>query len=221
VVDYTDHDGPWQFSYVYTDLTTLSAIPLTDAEVSGFVGLYPGAITHFWKGSFSFGANSFQPYIGEEHYAETNVRRVYGITENTLLGGSYIFSDEFSELAPMEFSYPYYYATDFQTFGRYILPGPVPIEVFELSWRVRGLGEGDLTLTPGGTTYSALLMRHDLIIELNNVEYAWAIIYEWYIDDGTPIAYILAGESPGNLNNFDHATGIIYGESDYMILEGY
>lgn len=221
VVDYTDANGPWQFSYVYTDIATLASIPTTDSEVSAFVGAYPADITHFWKGSLTFGPASFQPYLGEEHDTVTNDRLVYGITELTLLASTYIFSDEDSVIVPMEFEYPYYYATNFTTSGRYILPGPLPIEVFELIWQVRGIGEGQLTLEPGGTTYDALLMKHDLTIELNNMEFAWAVIYEWLLDDGTPVAYIMAGESPGNLNNFHHDTGIIYGESDYMILEGY
>ena len=221
VVDYTDGDGPWEFSYVYTDLSTLESIPTTDAEVAPFVGLYPTDITHFWKGSFTFGPSSFQPYLGEEHDFTSNNRLVHGITELTLLGSTYVFSDENSALTPMEFEYPYYYGTHFTTNGQYILPGPVPIEVFELVWEVRGIGEGELTLVPGGTTYNALLMKHDITIEINNIEYAWAVIYEWLLDDGTPVAYIMAGESPGALNNFHHDTGIIYGESDYMILEGY
>lgn len=221
IVDYTDADGPWEFSYVYTDLTIHQALPLTDPEVSGFVGLYPTEITHFWKDSFTFGPNIVLPYIGEQHHSATSMRLVYGITETVLINSTFIFTDELSQNVPMEFIYPYYYGTDFTAIGQYILPVPIPIEVFELNWRVRGIGEGDLTLTPGGTTYSALLMRHDIIIEMNDVAYAWAIIYEWYIDDGTPIAYITAGESPPHPSNFDHATGIIFGESDYMILEGY
>lgn len=64
-------------------------------------------------------------------------------------------------------------------------------------------------------------MKHDLTIELGDTPYAWAVIYEWLLDDGRPVAYIMAGESPGYLNNFHHDTGIIYGESDYMVLEGF
>ena len=139
-----------------------------------------------------------------------------------MLSGTFIFSDEFSVMVPMEFQYPYYYATNFTTSGRYAtFVGPVIIEHFELIWQVRGLGEGLLTLVPGGTTYDALLIRHDLTLEINSTEYAWALIYEWLDDDGLPLAYIMSGESPGELNNFHHDTGIIYGESDYMILEGF
>ena len=218
-VDYTSATGPWDFSYVYTDLTTHQALPLTDPEVSGFVGLYPAEITHFWKGSLTFGSNIVQPYLGEEHHSASSKRLVYGITETVLINSTFIFSDEDSVNVPMEFIYPYYYGTDFTACGQYILPGPIPIEVFELNWRVRGIGEGDLTLTPGGTIHPALLMRHDIVIEMNDIEYAWAIIYEWFIDDGTPLAYIQAGESLGDPPIFDHATGIIFGESDYMVLE--
>ncbi len=222
-VEYWEPNGPWQFSYVYTDILTLESIPTTDAEVSGFVGSYPTDITHFWKGSFTFGPNSLQPYLGEEHDTVTNNRLVYGITEPTLLGGTYIFNDVSNVNVPMEFQYPYYYATNFTTSGCcYVHPSPpVPIEIFELIWQVRGIGEGPLTLVWGGATYDALLVRHDLTVELGDTEFAWAVIYEWLDDDGLPLAYIAAGEFPGELNNFHHDTGIIYGESDYMILEGY
>ena len=149
-------------------------------------------------------------------------RYVYGVTESLLLGGSYIFTDEDSVNVPMEFVYPYYYGTDFTTVGQYIIPPPpVPIEIFEIQWQVRGIGEGTLTLEPAGTPYTALLLRHDITIEVSNIEFARAIVYEWMIDDGHTLAMIMSGESPGNQNNFDALSGFIYGDSAYMVLQGY
>jgi len=221
-VNYTDSDGPWQFSYVYTDIVTLSSIPLADPEVSGFVGLYPPEITHFYTGVATY--VDFEPYGGEQHDFTTNKRKVYGVTENLLVMDTFIFNNASGELVPMEFEYPYYYGTDFTTNGtHYIQIGPIWIEAFEAIWKVEGLGEGALTLTPGGTTYQALLMRHDITIELADTVIASALIYEWLHDDGTPLAYIVSANAPilGYGNNYDPITGIIYGRSIYHILQGY
>ncbi len=226
IVDYTDSDGPWQFSYAYNDIVTLSSLPITSAEVSGFVGQYPSEVDHFYKAAFdNFGGPApLQPYLGEEHdFTYDNTRNVYGVTEASLLGGTYTFTDSAGTVTPMKFTYPYYYGTDFTTIGcEYVLPPPpIPIEVLEIEWRVRGLGEGDVTLVDGGATYTALLMRHDIIIELSNIDFAWIIMYEWLHDTGVPLAYIIAGESPGHMNNFFHDSGIIYGNCTYMVHQGY
>lgn len=223
VVDYTDADGPWQFSYVYTDIVTLRTLPLGDPEVFGFVGAYPPEITHFCTGVLSYSSVDFEPYGGEQHDFTTNTRKIYGVTEQFQIGGTYIFQNGAGVRIPMEFEYPYYYGTDFTTNGQYILGGPIPIEVFECIWRVRGLGEGQLTLTPGGTTYQTLLMRHDITLELANTPVIDFIIYEWYHDDGTPLANICSANAPllGYGNNFDLVTGIIYSKGLYHILQGY
>ena len=136
---------------------------------------------------------------------------------------TYIFNNASGELAPMEFEYPYYYGTDFTTNGQRILTGPIPIEIFEAIWKVEGLDDGPLTLTPGGTTYQALLMRYDITIELADTPIATALIYEWLHNDGTPLAYIVSANAPilGYGNNFDPITGVIYGRSLYHILQGY
>jgi hypothetical protein len=217
-------NGPWEFSYAFTDVVTMKSIDASppDPEVAGFAGLYPNVVTHFWKGAFNFGPDTFQPYLGEMHDIATHKRLIYGVTETLLLGGTYIFKDASGENAPMEFQYPYYAGIDFSTSGKYILPPPpVPIEIFELKWRVRGIGEGDLTMLPSGNTYTTLLLRHDITIEIDNVEFAWAIMYEWLDNTGLPIAMIVSGESPGHLHNYDHPSGFIYGDSIYMVLQGY
>lgn len=166
---------------------------------------------------------NFEPYLGEQHDFTENKRKIYGVTDNFLLMDTFIFTNNVGVVVPMEFEYPYYYGTDFTTNGQYILPGPIPIEVFEVIWKVKGLGDGSLTLTPGGTTYQALLMRHDITMELADTVIADALIYEWLHNDGTPLAYIVSANAPllGWGNNFDPVTGIIYGESLYHILQGY
>jgi hypothetical protein len=223
VVDYTDTDGPWEFSYVYPNTALLESLPLGDPAVAPFEGLYPPEVTHFYHGSADYGVMDFQPYLGERHDFMTSTRKVYGMTETELISQTYIFNNESGEMTPMQFIYPYYYGTDFIASGKYFITGPIPIEAFEFVWRVRGIGEGPLKLSPGGTTYDALLMRHDITVELVDTEYGHAILYEWLIDDGTPLAYIVSGEVPilGYDNNYDHNSGIIYGQSLYHVHQGY
>ena len=222
-MDYTDTDGPWEFSYTYTDILTTESFNPADGAVSGFAGAYPSEVTNFWNGAVAIGTSTLSPFLGEWHELDASRRWVYGLTELTLLAptGTFIFTDENVENVPMEFIYPYYYGTDFTATGAYILPGPVPTEIFQLDWRVRGVGEGVLKLDPAGSSYNTLLLRHDLTIELNDAEFAFAVIYEWIIDDGNTLAYIMAGEAPGDLNNFDHGTGIIFGDAVYAVSQDY
>lgn len=49
------------------------------------------------------------------------------------------------------------------------------------------------------------------------------IIYEWLTDDGIPLAYIISANSEplGWGYYFNPATGYIFGESRYHVLQGY
>ncbi len=227
IVDYTDADGPWQFSYAYNEIVTIRSLPLDHPEVASFVWLYPPEITHFYTAVATYGAFGFEPFGGEQHDFVTNTRKIYGITELFQIGDTFIFQDTTGATIPMVFEYPYYYGTDFTTNGRqYMFIGPIPVEAFECIWRVRGIGEGQLTLTPGGMTYPALLMRHDITLEILNSPYIDFIVYEWLHDDGTPLAYICSANTSdgppfGWGDNFNSATGNIYGQSLYHILQGY
>jgi len=224
VVDYMDHDGPWMFDYLYDDTVELKTVPATDAEVAGFVGLYPPETTHFYYGEATY-ENEFQfrPYMGEYHDYANGVRKVYGVTETFLLGTSVVFNNLAGDNVPMEFIYPYDHYTDFTTIGRYFVTFPIPYEAFTITWRVRGLGEGQLQLSPAGATYPTLLLRHDISLKATFQTVVDAIVYEWLTDDGIPLAYIVSANSEplGWGNYFNPATGFIFGESRYHVLQGY
>jgi len=214
-VDYSDHDGPWDFTAVPNDASAVrEVLAKTDPEVAPFAGDFSGHVTHFFKTQWLIESETRELYQAESINESGNLLRLWGIYEEQDLEGAIPFDP------PIDFQYPMDTSTHYIVNKTYTI---IPVLLtFKISYESWGIGEG-VAFTPvepgvngwGWDTQASLLVRTLVSMEtggmLGQGPLGEALLYEWYADDGTVYASMTSGNSPDGEPNFDEGTYEITG----------
>jgi len=226
-VDYSDTDGPWDFTQVEDDeLATREALAPSDPEVAGFAGEFSGNVTHFFKTQMGLGSEPMEVYQAESHNVDAHIQRLWGIySSEEIVEGVNAFPLD----PPIDFQYPLSVATDYTVDESYTII--VFLLTLNVNFAHKGLGEGFafVPVEPGVQGWGwdvqpALLTRTVAEFETGGVlgqgSLGKALLYQWIADDGTGYGSITCGNSPDEDPNFNESTNEITGSASASALRG-
>ncbi len=221
-VDYSDTDGPWDFTAIpEVDPGFRAALATDDPEVAAFVGDFSSSITHLWKTQALLDGEPQLIYMAEVHNASQNKLQLWGVYEEYMMGGSVAFDP------PVVIPYPLVTTTHYSASETYdVIPGML---TFTVSFERWGMGQGIafMPADPGiygwGWDFQACLeIRSIASIETGGAFgeglLGTILVYEWIGDDGTTVGTILSANDPASEPNFDESTFEILKASRSQVL---
>jgi len=217
-VDYTDTDGPWDFTLVPADASSIRvALDPNDPEVAGFKNEFSGNVTHFFKTEFALDGDPQGVYQAEAHNEGANLLRLWGIhASEPLIEDLYDFPLD----PPIDFQYPESVSTDYSVTKNYTL---IPfLLTMRVTYHLWGIGEGVVFIPQepgvhgwGWEPYAALETRTMASFSTDGIlgqgEMGKALMYTWTADDGVMCGTVNSGNSPDSDPNFDDGTYEITG----------
>ncbi len=204
-VPVTNPDGPWDFTALaLTDTGNLRAsISQSHPSVSGFAGDFIEPYDHFYltEGIYNFISGSV--YIAEGYASGPDRLQWVGLHETDVIGSV--------NLDPiMEQEFPFWVFSDYTY--TYSFP-----PLIEFSYELHGWGEGLVTVPYSSLTdVPCVVLKYEIAIE-SVILTGSALVYEWYLDDGTVVA-IVAAINSGTDINYDPDTLVITGLATYNAL---
>lgn len=230
-VDPFDSDGPWDFTLVPDDASSIrSALAKTDPEVSGFASNFSGYVTYFFKTQIALGSTPEDVYQAEEHWEGGNVLRLWGIYYNgTQLPDG--VNPAIPLDPPIDYPYPMDVNTHYTINEEYIIVkvGPIVLLSLQVNYECWGVGEGIAFVpeTPGVNGWGwnsqpSLVTRTVASLAtggtLGQGSMGNGLIYAWIADDGTQYGLLMAGNSPDGNPNYNEVTYEIIGSVNAIAL---
>ena len=203
IINVDDPDGPWDFTDIgLISLTNfMSVIDDDDPEVEDFVDDFNPATTHFVK--FTDMLDPFFPilYQAEYHHFPTKKLYIYGFHDPLVIGSAIFGPPETPESLAIPF--PLTTLTDYS----FIVDKPG----FYLTYEVKALGEGDVTVPyEGGGTYHCLLLRYRFTVSAPDPLNGGTLNFVFITDQGRVVANVIAVNDPP-IYNWNQSTNKIFG----------
>jgi hypothetical protein len=193
IINIEDLDGPWDFTTIgLSDIDSqVSILSSTDSEVASFVGNFNASTSLFVKS-----VNVYDPffptlYEAENHDFANNLLFIYGFHDPFVIGSSKFGPPDTPD--PLAIPYPLTIDTDYA----FNINNPG----FVLTYQVKTLGEGDVTVPYGGnSTYHCLLIRYKFNVTAAEPILGGTLNYAFVSDSGLVVANVIAVNDPPNLN---------------------
>lgn len=204
-VNVNDLDGPWDFTKLpLNDMGNYRAvIPKNHPEVLPFIGDFNAEFDHFYKTSGIFHNVKGELYVAEVYEPDPDRLCWIGVHEGAEMGSV-------NFLPAIKIPFPFWIFSDYH----YEKSMP-PLFTLKFDWR--GWAEGIVTVPiKGGLTEPCVVMKYEgkIITEDFNGS---ALVYEWFLDNGISVAFVVAINKDGD-NNYDPLTGEITGIATYNAL---